>query len=270
MISIRNLSVSVESANLLNDITADLPSGKLSICVGRNGAGKSTLLKAICGDIPSEGSVLYDGIFVGKLDNRLLAPRRAVVSQHARLSFEFTVEEVVLMGRIPQINGFETDYDYQIAKCCMQQLGIFRLKNRSFPTLSGGEKQRVRCAAALAQIWDNREKRKPTYLLLDEPTASLDLAHQHQLLQLLTEIAQQGVTVFAIVHDLNLAAQYGEHVLVLHKGKLFKEGMPAEIFQPHIIKHAFEYPVHITKHPQTGCPLIIAQHNSNNESYAFQ
>ncbi|HLR33588.1 MAG TPA: heme ABC transporter ATP-binding protein [Fodinibius sp.] len=270
MISIKNLSVSIESTQLLHNISATLPAGKLSICLGRNGAGKSTLLKAICRDIPAEGTVQYKDIPADKLTNRFMATRRAIVSQHGRLSFDFTVEEVVLMGRIPQINGFETDHDYQVAEHCMQKLGVLRFRTRSYPSLSGGEKQRVRCAAALAQIWDNIEEKTPTYLFLDEPTSSLDLAHQHQLLHLLKEIAQKGVTVFAIVHDLNLVAQYGEHLLVLHEGKLFKEGPPAKIFHPGIIKQAFGCPVHIIKPAQTGCPFIIAQHNSNNESYAFQ
>src|SRR5699024_5492771 len=117
---------------------------------------------------------------------------------------------VVLMGRTPHTHGFESTKDYDICKACMEKMQIAHLQHRSYPTLSGGEQQRVQLARALAQIWDCIEAKKPCYLLLDEPTASLDIAHQDQLLSLLKELALSGVTVFVVSHVLNLAAQYGD------------------------------------------------------------
>ena len=257
MISTSQLSVSVNGKPLISDVSLEIPSGKLTAITGRNGAGKSTLLKAICGDMPSEGEVHFGRQRRETIAPAELAKKRAIVAQHSRLSFDFTAMEVVLMGRIPHTRGFESRRDHEIARTCMENVGVLPFADRSFPTLSGGEKQRVRIAAALAQLWEAVEGGQPCYLLLDEPTSSQDLSHQHQLLHLLKELSEQGVTVCTIIHDLNLAAQYADHVVMLKSGSLLAAGSPAQIFTPEQIREAFECPIHVMPHPKLGCPLIV-------------
>ena len=257
MISTKNLTVSIDSKNLVEDITLEIPHGSLTVITGRNGAGKSTLLKAICGDLPSKGEVRYGSRVRNEIPDRTMARQRAVVSRHSNLSFDFTAREVVLMGRIPHSHGLESEKDHNIAEQCMKRVGVERFSERSFPTLSGGEKQRVRIAAALAQIWEPVQDGKPAWLLLDEPTSSQDLSQQHRLLQLLVELAGQGVTVCTIVHDLNLAAQYAGKVVILKEGRLHVSGTPHDVFTKENIEHAFDCPIHVMRHPHLGCPLIV-------------
>lgn len=259
MISVNNISVQIGSTKILDDVSMKMPHGKLSILVGTNGAGKSTLLKAICANIePEKGTIYFDGASLSNIKADEIARKRAVVLQKSHLSFSFTAFEIVLMGRTPHTNGFEGEKDYQIAEDCMKKLQVEHLRDRQFPTLSGGEQQRVQLARALAQIWDCIAENKPCYLLLDEPTSSLDIAHQHQLLSLLREMAQAGVTIFVILHDLNLAAQYGDLIHVMKKGKCIASGPANTIFQPDVIENAFECPVKIMHNPHFDCPLIIS------------
>jgi len=162
------------------------------------------------------------------------------------------------MGRIPHTQDFDTERDYSIATECMRKLQVEHLRNRKYPTLSGGEQQRIQLARALAQIWDRINQDKPCYLLLDEPTSSLDIAHQHQLLNLLKELTEKRVTVFVIIHDLNLSAQYGDLIHVMKEGTCIASGPTEHVFQSNIIEHAFECPVHIVQNPYANCPLIVS------------
>lgn len=272
MISVDNISVQIGSTSILKDVSMQMPEGKLSIVVGKNGAGKSTLLKAVCNNIKtSQGHIYFDSTALNALDAKEIARKRAVVLQNTRLSFSFTAFEIILMGRTPHTNGFESKKDYEVAEQCMEKLQVEHLRERKYPTLSGGEKQRVQLARALAQIWERIDKDDPCYLLLDEPTSSLDIAHQHQLLSLLKELAQNGVTVFVVIHDLNLAAQYGDLIHVMKDGKCVASGSTEDIFQPDIIGDAFECPVRILQNPHFNCPLIVSgaqtsqlTHSNNN------
>lgn len=259
MITVDNISVKFGSASVLKNVTINMPDGKLSIVVGKNGAGKSTLLKAVCANIKlTSGNIYFDESSLTELDAKEIAKNRAVVFQNSRLAFSFTVFEIVLMGRTPHTNGFESKNDYQIAKHCMKKLQVEHLRDRKFTTLSGGEQQRVQLARALAQIWDCIAQNKPCYLLLDEPTSSLDIAQQHQLLSLLKELAESGVTVFVVIHDLNLAAQYGDLIHVMKNGRCIASGTTHNIFQPEVIEEAFEFPVRIMQNPHFDCPLIVS------------
>lgn len=259
MIHAKNVSVKIDNKTLVNGVSMKLEPGKFSVILGKNGAGKSTFLKALTGDLtPSDGVVLVNGKRLDSVSPLNLAQKRAVMMQNLHLSFSFSSLEVVLMGRAPHSNGFETTRDQKIALECLQQAGVKHLSERAFPTLSGGEKQRVQFARMLAQLWDCVEQRLPCCLLLDEPLSSLDLAHQHNMMHLVKKLSRNGVAVMMILHDLNLAAQYADEVHVMKEGRTFALGSPHEVFKPEIIEMAFDCPVHIMQHPHHRCPLVIA------------
>lgn len=259
MIEAKNITVAINNKNLVSNVSMNLQPGKFSVILGKNGAGKSTFLKALTGDLsPTSGSVLIEGKQLNAFSPLDLARKRAVMMQNLHLAFSFTSLEVVLMGRLPHTKGFESASDREIAFECLRQAGVEHLANRTFPTLSGGEKQRVQFARMLAQLWNSIENSQPCCLLLDEPLSSLDLAHQHSVMQLAQSLSGKNVAVLMILHDLNLAAQYADEVNVMKDGRTYALGSPNEVFKPDIIEMAFDCPVHIMQHPHHHCPLIIA------------
>lgn len=259
MIQAKNITVTIDNKKLVNDVSMNLEPGKFSVILGKNGAGKSTFLKALTGDLkPSSGEVLIEGRGLNSVSPLHLARKRAVMMQNLHLAFSFTALEVVLMGRSPHTKGFETAEDQKIAIECMRRAGVEHLADRTFPTLSGGEKQRVQFARMLSQLWNCIEHRRPCCLLLDEPLASLDLAHQHSIMHLLRGLSRKNVAVLMILHDLNLAAQYADEVNVMKDGHTYALGSPNEVFKSEIIEMAFDCPVHIMKHPHHYCPLVVA------------
>lgn len=268
MIEAKKISVEIGDKKLVNDVSMSLRPGKFSVILGKNGAGKSTFLKTLTGDLkPSGGEVRVDGISLSKNKPEDLARKRAVMMQNLHLSFSFTALEVVLMGRTPHTKGFETSADRAIAVECMKQASVDHLVDRSFPTLSGGEKQRVQLARMLAQLWDRIEAGEPSCLLLDEPLASLDLSHQHSIMHLIRGLSRKKVAVLMILHDLNLAAQYADEVNIMKDGRTHALGVPNDVFKPEIIKMAFDCPVHVMRHPHHHCPLIIA---AGKNEHSFQ
>jgi len=259
MIDLTDITVQIGDARLVEDVSAAIRPGQLTAIIGPNGAGKTTLLRVASGELAaSAGTVRMDDQPLEALPPRQQARRRAVLPQQSQLHFAFSVLEVVLMGRTPHLQGAESRDDWQIAETALSAVGMGDFAERAFPTLSGGEQQRVHLARALAQIWTppadgNR------YLLLDEPTASLDLAHQHNVLQVARRLATDGVGVLAILHDLNLAAQYADHVVVMRRGCVHAQGAPDAVFTPACIHDVFGWPVCILDHPTQSCPLIVAE-----------
>lgn len=250
------LNFTIGSRNLVQDVSVTVRPGEVVGVVGPNGAGKSTLLKMLAGDLhPGQGEVRLNGKALSQWGKRERAQLRAVLPQSTSLTFGFTVMEVVLVGRSPHIRGLERAVDFAIAREALAAAKIESLANRIYTTLSGGEQQRVQLARVLAQIWEGNG---PRYLLLDEPTNNLDLTHQHGTLEVASEFARRGVGVLAILHDLNLAAQYADRVLIMKEGRNLAYGRPNAIFTPDIIHTAFDMPVMIEPHPCLDCPLIIA------------
>jgi len=259
MIQAKNITVEIDSKKLVDNVSMKIEPGKFSVILGKNGAGKSTFLKALSGDItPSAGEVLIEGNNLTSVSSSYLAKQRAVMMQELHLSFSFTVLEVVLMGRIPHTRGFETKKDYDIAINCLKKAEVQHLAERNFTTLSGGEKQRVQFARILAQLWNKIELSEPCCLLLDEPLRSLDISHQHTLMNLIKDLANTNVAVLMILHDLNLAAQYADEVNIMKNGQSYALGSPKEVYKPDILEMAFDCPVHIIQHPYQQCPLVIA------------
>ena len=263
MIALGDVTVRMGAATLLERVTTEVRSSQVTAVVGANGAGKTTLLRVACGELaPTEGGVQMDGVPLAALGAREQARRRAVLPQQSRLGFSFPVLEVVLMGRTPHLDGrAETARDGHIARAALEAVGMTDFAERSYPTLSGGEQQRVHLARALAQIWEPPAPDAPgesnRYLLLDEPTASLDLQHQHGVLAVARRFAAEGVGVLAVLHDLNLAAQYADHLVVLAGGQARAQGTPTEVLTPEIIQSAFGVPVLVQPHPCRVCPLVI-------------
>ena len=256
LIEARNVFVEINSKKLLEDVSLNLRAGEVLAVVGQNGAGKSTLRKVLCGDlIASSGEILMSGKSLEEWTLNERAKSRAVLPQDSSLNFPFTVLEVVLMGRAPHIAGAETERDYEIARLALREVDALELEDRIYPTLSGGERQRVHLARVLAQIWEKTES--PRYLLLDEPTSNLDLTHQHQTLKIARGFADQAVVVLIILHDLNLAAQYADRILILQNGKIAAFGTPDEVFTPETIQKTFGVKVSVAEHPHFDCPLIV-------------
>ena len=219
---LRGIGVRYDGKEVLSDVSCGFDAGEFVAIAGPNGAGKSTLLGVMSGLRGAYlGSCLYRGKEIRRWERRVFAREVSIVPQSVRIDFPFTVEQVVLMGRAPFANSlFESDEDrYQVQRV-MALTGTMEFQNRDFRTLSGGEKQRVILASALAQM--------PSALLLDEPAAFLDLEHQISLYHLLRSLCQSGVLVIAVTHDLNLAAAYAGRVVLFRKGELVADGTRSE------------------------------------------
>jgi ABC-type hemin transport system, ATPase component len=257
LLTAEGLTYRVAGKALVSGVDLQIGAGEFVAVIGRNGAGKSTLLNLVVGELPAaEGRVTLFGQSSGRLAPRDLARRRAVLAQHTPLEFDYRVLEVVLLGRIPhQRHGGETPGDTEIARECLARVDLRGFEERRYLTLSGGEQQRVHLARVLAQIKTVGEA--PRLLFLDEPTSSLDIAHQHHLLDVAKALNEEGVGVFAVLHDLNLAAQYADRVLVLAEGRVVASGPPAEVLTEAILWEAFRFPVLVMRHPEVDCPLIV-------------
>lgn len=253
LIKINDLSFSVAGRDLLKNISLRLKANELVVILGRNGAGKSTLIKHLSGELGKQG-IEFFGTPLAKISPAEIAKQRAILPQHAFISFAYEVLDVVLLGRIPH-NRRETNEDRKIALDCLHRVGLKGYEARNIQTLSGGEQQRVHLARSLAQL---HSKSKERVLLLDEPTASLDLAHQHSTLRLARELCHEKVGVLAILHDLNLAAQYASRVLILSDGQMIAEGPPKKALTCENIHKAYGHKVMVTKHPCLECPLIVS------------
>lgn len=256
MLAAHHVSYALAGRYLLSEVSVAVTPGELLAVIGPNGAGKSTLLKVLCGDLsPSSGEVTLEGRPLALWSHREQAKRRALLSQSSSLTFPFRVFEVVLMGRNPHLVGREGPRDHRIAEAALARVALQALAQRAYPTLSGGEQQRVQLARALAQVWEGAASR---YLLLDEPTNNLDLAHQHQALAIARQLAREGVGVLAVLHDLNLAAQYADKILMLCRGRVRALGSPQEVLTSETLCTTFEIPVVVTRHPCLDCPLVVS------------
>lgn len=257
MIEARDVSVSVGQKPLLEGVSLELKAGEVVAVVGPNGAGKSTLRRALCGDVElAGGSVKMNARALAELTPVERARVRAVMPQESSLNFPFTVLEVALMGRLPHLKGAEGKRDYEIASETLEAVEARHLSERLYPTLSSGEKQRVQLARVLAQIWEPCAH-GDRHLLLDEPTSNLDLAHQHSTLAVVRRLAAKGVGALVILHDLNLAAQYSDRVLMLKGGRVAHAGRPRDVLTPAAIYEVFGVEAVVADHPSAGFPLVV-------------
>lgn len=252
-LSLSHLSVRYHRQLVLNDISLQVRAGEVLALVGPNGAGKSTLVRAVSGVIPlGGGAIKLDDAEVHRLPPAERARQIAVVPQAVHLPEAFTVAEIVLMGRTPHLPlwGGEGQHDCAVAWAAMRHTAIQPLAERRVDEISGGERQRVVIARALAQ--------EPRVLLLDEATAHLDLKHQVAILELIRSLAHDhGLAVLATLHDLNQAARYADRVALLTDGELQALGSPAEVLTSAHLSAAYDLPVHVIPHPLHGTPLVL-------------
>ena len=253
-IKISDLVVGYGDDPVLSGVTAEIAGGEFVGIVGPNGSGKTTLLRSIARVLkPSSGAVSIGGKDVFSISPRELAREMGVVPQETVPAFEFSALEIVLMGRTPHLRRFqsESDKDIAIAEESMRRTGTLELADRPFAALSGGERQRVVIARALAQ--------EPKIILLDEPTSHLDINYQFEIMGLVKRLnKEQGITVLTVLHDLNLAAQYCDRLLMLSKGKIRTAGTPADVLTAGNVKSVYGVDVWVRKHPTSGRPYVIS------------
>ncbi|UTM58663.1 heme ABC transporter ATP-binding protein [Photobacterium sp. CCB-ST2H9] len=253
VLSAEGLSLQLGGKTLLDQLNISFRSGELTALLGPNGAGKSTLLKVLCGEIGAKGDVYYFGQKHSDWQPSLLAKHLGVLPQHSSLSFGFTAQEVVEFGCMPL--GLKRTDCLRITRECMTAVGICHLSQRQYPTLSGGEKQRVHFARVLAQLSNAKDQ---CILMLDEPTSALDLAHQHSCLKLAKDMARKGAAVILVIHDLNLAAEYADRLVLLNKGKIQADGDAWHTLTTENISSVYGSPVIIESHPRGHFPIVLS------------
>jgi len=250
---INNLSVGYQENNVIEQLSLEFGEAEFCALVGPNGAGKSTLLKSMIGFIPySSGSIEIDGKDIKDWSKQQLAKKISLIPQDFQLQFDHQVKELILMGRFPYI-GYWQNYsrkDRGIADKIIEQLDLVELAEKRFSQLSGGERQRVAIGRALAQ--------EASTILMDEAFSHLDLNHQIEIMQLLSKInREQKKRIILVSHNLNLASEYCERVVMLKKGKLIADGKPTEVITKENIKKLFGTELLIIKHPISGRPNLI-------------
>lgn len=243
-LNVENITVGLETKTILHNVSLTVRSGEFVGLIGPNGSGKSTLLKSIYRVLkPRSGLISLDDDNVYQLSARQNAQRMAVVRQESSVEFDFTVMEIVMMGRSPHKRLFQTDTtaDSRICEESLERVGMQAYAERSFFSLSGGEKQRVLIARALVQ--------QAEFLVLDEPTNHLDVRYQLQVMDLVKTL---GITVFSSLHDLNIAAMYCDRLYVIRDGELVASGTPDEVLEPGLIRDVFGVETEVITHPRTG------------------
>lgn len=249
-VAVKGVDVALDGRPVLRGVSLDVPAGSWTAIIGPNGAGKSTLLKAVLGLVPSDGAISVAGEDVAALKTRQRARLIAYAPQIPSLPVGMTVFDYTLLGRSPYIPhlGRESAGDRAIAAEVLERLDLVGLAGRPLDHLSGGERQRVVLARALAQ--------QTPVLLLDEPTSALDIGHQQQVLELVDRLRlSDGLTVVTTIHDLTLAGQYADDLVLLSGGRVAAAGTPAEVLTRPVIEEHFGARVHVSPGPD-GRPVL--------------
>ena len=252
-VQLEQVSFAYSDGLVLQDIDLSIDEGGMVGLIGPNGSGKTTLLKLISGILrPTQGTIHLDGLSLKQLKRKKLAQRVAMVPQQFHMPFAFRVKEVVMLGRTPFLrmlsDGGRRERD--MTSQAMEAAGVKHLEQRFFNELSVGESQKVVLAMALAQ--------QPKLLLLDEPTAHLDISHQVEILELVKSLnEEQGLTIISAIHDLNLASLYFQRLVLLREGRIVADGTSTEVLTPDSIQEVFSASVQVEQHPQANVPHII-------------
>jgi len=256
MVELRDVRHEAGGTRILDGVSARFARGRFNVILGPNGAGKSTLLRVATGLLaPTGGTVRYDGRPVAELPPAALARTRAVLSQHVELAFPLPAEEVVLMGRYPHFGRAPTARDREIVAAALALVGMTARRRQPYPTLSGGERQKVQLARVLAQIWNADEPDGHKLLFLDEPTTGLDVHYQLHLLQVARDLLRRDCTVVAILHDLNTALQFGDSFFILAAGCLVCEAHAAADVPVALVERVFDVRARRVPDPEGGGEL---------------
>jgi len=252
MIEVASIAFRYHRSWVLQDISFQMKRGEFVGVIGPNGSGKTTLLKILYRLLsPQQGEVLFDRVSLKKMSRREIAKKIAVVAQEAYPAFPFRAIEMVLMGRSPYLGHlmFESPKDLEIAKKAMAWTATLPISQRSIDELSGGERKRVFIARALAQ--------EPEMILLDEPTANLDIHRQAEFLDLILSLnREKGLTILMASHDLNLASEYCDRLILLQDGKIYQTGLPEEVMTRENIEKVYGCEVWVDRHPVSGAPRV--------------
>ncbi len=250
-----NICVRIGSKEILKGVDFKAEPGQVTAIIGPNGSGKSTLLKALSGEIQSSGRISLNGHEITALKPWELAAIRGVLPQSTTVAFPFSVHEVVRLGLA---NGLAAEDDTLPSRALMQvDLGGF--ETRSYQNLSGGEQQRVQMARVLTQVWDTKDLDQPRWLLLDEPVASLDIAHQFIVLRIAQDFAAQGGGVVVVLHDLNLTALFADSVYILSEGKVWSSGTVCDVLNNETMQQVYGIDLPISTIPSRGMPFVLPQ-----------
>ena len=259
MIAFRDVVVQYPRAKqrAVDGISFDAVRGEITAVVGPNGSGKSTLVRTLVGRVaPLAGSVLIDGKPVAEIDRRAVARSVAVVAQHEETAFPVTVAEYIALGRFPHIGAWHRigEADRQAMERATELADVGDLLGRPMDALSGGERQRVRLARALAQGGEG--------LVLDEPTAFLDIGHEMTVFELLVTLAREGQAVLLVSHNLNLVARFAQRIVLLDTGRVVASGYPTDVMQPATLERVYGWPIAVATDPTTGTPTLIPLRSS--------
>lgn len=254
-LELHQVSVTLDAVERLRNVSLTLSPGEVTTIIGPNGAGKTTLLRVVAGELQaSAGRISLAGRGQAEWSLQARARQLAVLPQASSLNFPFTVDEVVALGRSPHRTGQQVDA--AIVSAALAAMDMTRLRDRLYTHLSGGEQQRTQLARVMAQIW-RADDAQARLLLLDEPTASLDLGHQQQLMQCVRNFAAQGVAVLMVLHDLNLALGFADRLLALRGGELLVDGPTTEVISSDLLQRLFGASAELFHHPRTGRPVVL-------------
>ncbi len=252
-IEVRNLKCSLGGREIISGVDFTIEKGKFYSIIGPNGSGKTTLLRTIVASLePAGGELLIDNISIGNLKGKELAKKLAYVSQNTNSDIDFNVLDYVLMGRYPYLGLLQSEgeNDLGFAKKSMELTNTWYLREKKLNEISGGERQRVVVARALTQ--------DTPIILLDEPISQLDIHHQIELMDTLSSMIEiKGITIVAVLHDLNIASQYSDYIMLINDGKLIKNGKPEEVLSKQTILDVYNMEVQVLQNPETGKPLVI-------------
>ncbi len=255
ILSLSGATAVTQHHELFKDVEFDVSLGEILAIVGPNGAGKSSLLNAICGDLELTcGLVTFIDRPMQEWDMRQKSCAMALLPQLSLLNFPYTVYEVVQLGRTPHSTGYEVDKE--VIREVMALMDITHLSERLYTQLSGGEKQRTQLARVIAQIW-REDDAGQRLLLLDEPTSALDLGHQQLLMNAVTAFARSGVAVVMVVHDVNLAASYADHILALKNGEPLAQGTPEKVLTRCHLNELFDAELEVIQDQKTGKRVVL-------------
>jgi len=262
LLDIKGIFCGYGNKEVIKDVSFSVDKGDFIGIIGPNGAGKTTLFRAITGVLAlDKGSVFYNGVDISDISPRNLAKDMAVIPQIIFMPFSFTVEEFVFMARFAHMDRFQppSKIDHDAVNEAMSESGVMHLKNRGIWELSGGERQMVLLAQGFAQT--------PKILLLDEPTAHLDICHQAAIMGTLKKLNKEhGLTVVVILHDLNLASEYCNNIILLSEGKIYKEGGASEVLTYKAIEKVYKTLVIVEKNPLSGKPYIFLVSQQDNKT----
>lgn len=258
MIKVKNITVRKGRKDIVKDASFQISPGKITVVVGKNGAGKSTLLEALTqGNFIPNGEIIWDGKNITTINTRTISQRRAVLSQKVKLSFSMTVKELVEMGTYVADEPLPIVKIDTLIQSSLQEVEMLDFIKRDFHTLSGGEQKRILLAKCIVQLncchWADVNK----YLFLDEPTASLDIEQQFNFIAMVKRLVKRRkIGVFAVLHDLNLAAQFADEILMLRNGEIIHKGNPKTVLTPDKLRQTFDIQAVINQHPVFDCPHI--------------